>query len=493
MSEPSPEAREAASPESPPPSARVAIVGGGLAGLAAAVALAGRGLAVQLFEARRQLGGRAASFTDAASGELIDYCQHISLGCCTNLADFCRRTGTADLFRRDGALDLFTRDGRMSRLKAVPLPAPLHLAPALLRLHFLSSRERFGIARAMLKLTRANPEELAGQTVAAWLARHGQSQRRDRSILGRRAHQRAWANRVERREHAARPKGLRRRLSLLAQGYELWVPRVSLTELYAERLAPWFAEHGVELHMESSVREIDVLPHRVSIAVDRTTHECGAVVVAVPWTRVRQILAPRLVDALPELAGLDQIDAAPITGVHLWFDREITPLPHAALVDMLSQWLFRRGTSAETDGSGAYYYQVVISASRHIAGRDRGDVVTEICASFATFFRRRESKTAALEDRHRFGRCVFRAAGNRGAAARPGDCASSGFIWPAIGRAPAGPRRWKAPFAAATWLPKACFGTSAESNACLSPICLARGCATDAALKLSVDGQQTRQ
>ena len=176
------------------------------------------------------------------------------------------------------------------------------------------------------------------------------------------------------------------------QGYELWVPRVSLTELYAERLAPWFAEHGVELHMESSVREIDVLPHRVSIAVDRTTHECGAVVVAVPWTRVRQILAPRLVDALPELAGLDQIDAAPITGVHLWFDREITPLPHAALVDMLSQWLFRRGTSAETDGSGAYYYQVVISASRHIAGRDRGDVVTEICAELRDVFPPGEAK-----------------------------------------------------------------------------------------------------
>ena len=102
---------------------RVAIVGGGLAGLAAAVALAEqsideRPVTVELFEARRRLGGRAASFADAATGEAVDYCQHISMGCCTNLADFCQRTGTEDLFRPDRVLNLFTRDGRCSRLAA---------------------------------------------------------------------------------------------------------------------------------------------------------------------------------------------------------------------------------------------------------------------------------------------------------------------------------------------------------------------------------------
>jgi uncharacterized protein with NAD-binding domain and iron-sulfur cluster len=93
------------------PHAPIAIVGGGLAGLATAVALTEAGQRVALFEARRQLGGRAASFRDPVTDELIDYCQHVSMGCCTNLADFCRRCGIDDQFDRRAALHFFTRNG----------------------------------------------------------------------------------------------------------------------------------------------------------------------------------------------------------------------------------------------------------------------------------------------------------------------------------------------------------------------------------------------
>jgi uncharacterized protein with NAD-binding domain and iron-sulfur cluster len=103
------------------------------------------------------------------------------------------------------------------------------------------------------------------------------------------------------------------------------------------------------------------------------------VIIATPWQRVRHILSPQLVAVLPQVSALDQIDAAPITGVHLWFDRVITELEHAALVDMLSQWLFRRTDLAEGRATNEYYYQVVISASRNLTGRDRADVVAEIC------------------------------------------------------------------------------------------------------------------
>ena len=81
---------------------RVAVVGGGLAGLAAAVAAAEVGLDVELFEARQRLGGRAGSFRDPESGQLVDQCQHVSMGCCTNLTDFCRRVGIADCFGKQG-------------------------------------------------------------------------------------------------------------------------------------------------------------------------------------------------------------------------------------------------------------------------------------------------------------------------------------------------------------------------------------------------------
>jgi squalene-associated FAD-dependent desaturase len=372
---------------------RVAIVGGGLAGLAAAVALAeqsidGQPLAIELFEARRRLGGRAASFADAATGEAVDYCQHISMGCCTNLADFCRRTGTGDLFRPDRVLNLFTRDGRCSRLSGARwLPAPLHLAPALLKLHFLSWGERLGIGRAMLKLARTKPADLAHQTVATWLADHGQSPRAIERFWGA-VLVSALGEAVNRASMLHAQKVFLDAYLANTSAYELLVPRVSLGELYDGRLTDWLRQAGVVLRLGAAVERIEVDKNAdKAIARVHTSageHRFDAVVVAATWQRVKSILAPSL--ALPELAGLEQISAAPIAGVHLWFDRPITSLEHAALVDMLSQWLFRRTDMAAGQAAGEHYYQVVVSASHHIDGRDRADVVAEICAELRDVF-----------------------------------------------------------------------------------------------------------
>src|SRR5207245_1287569 len=106
---------------------RVVIIGGGLAGLAAATALAPRGLDVTLLESRSRLGGRAGSFLDAASGQLIDTCQHVSMGCCTNFAHFCRTVGIAHLLQPQPCLYFMTPDRHISRFQADPLPAPFHL------------------------------------------------------------------------------------------------------------------------------------------------------------------------------------------------------------------------------------------------------------------------------------------------------------------------------------------------------------------------------
>src|SRR5689334_5995733 len=80
---------------------RVVIVGGGLAGLAAAAALAERDVPVTLLESRPRLGGRASSFVDRATGETIDNCQHVAMGCCTNFTHFCRQVGIDDFFRTE--------------------------------------------------------------------------------------------------------------------------------------------------------------------------------------------------------------------------------------------------------------------------------------------------------------------------------------------------------------------------------------------------------
>src|SRR5437660_3299266 len=132
----------------------VLIIGGGLAGLAAAQALAPRGLRVTLLESRPRLGGRASSFNDSATGQLVDTCQHVSMGCCTNLAYFCRTLGIDHLLQPQPCLVFMTPDRRRSRLRADPWAAPFHLARGFLGAHYLTALEKLRIAWGLACLER---------------------------------------------------------------------------------------------------------------------------------------------------------------------------------------------------------------------------------------------------------------------------------------------------------------------------------------------------
>src|SRR5271168_5387809 len=154
---------------------RVLVVGAGLAGLALATALAPRGFRVTLLEARNRLGGRASSFTDAATGQLIDACQHVSMGCCTNLAHFCRTVGIGHLLRTEPTLYFMTPDRCVSPFFADRLPAPLHLMRSFLRSHYLSLSEKARIAWGLFRLRHESTD--ADPPFLDWLRRHGQSPR----------------------------------------------------------------------------------------------------------------------------------------------------------------------------------------------------------------------------------------------------------------------------------------------------------------------------
>src|SRR6202048_800849 len=126
----------------------VIVIGGGLAGLSSAVALAEAGYRVRLLEKRPHLGGRAASYV-LPGGEHVDNCQHVTLGCCTNLEDFYRRVGAADKIRFFGRLLFATPDGKRGAMSASWLPAPMHMAPSFALFPLLGWADKRGIARAL--------------------------------------------------------------------------------------------------------------------------------------------------------------------------------------------------------------------------------------------------------------------------------------------------------------------------------------------------------
>src|SRR5271156_6722315 len=136
-----------------PPHPTVAIAGGGLAGLAAACALADSGLRVTLFERRPYLGGRASSYEHPGTGEVVDNCQHVLFRVCTNLVEFYQRFGVADQIRWFDQMNFIEPGGRISVMKSSPLPAPLHTAPSFFHFPFLTAADKFAISRALVPLT----------------------------------------------------------------------------------------------------------------------------------------------------------------------------------------------------------------------------------------------------------------------------------------------------------------------------------------------------
>jgi squalene-associated FAD-dependent desaturase len=360
----------------------VAVVGGGLAGMAAAAALSTAGCRVELFESRQGLGGRAASYVDPQTGELVDHCQHVGMGCCTSLLDFCRRVGVADCFRRDDLLTFIGPDSAAYQVRGASwLPAPLHLAPSFSRLGYLTLGDRLGIAKALWALAR-HPfvDHDAAPTVGSWLHARGQT---DRAIA------RFWSvvltsslgEDPDRASLSAARKVFVDGFMASREAYVLHVPRVPLGAIY-DRVASWLIAQQVALHLGTPVERVGWEDGPVVVYGQGRELRPDFVVLAVPWSKIASLVDPQIAGQWPWLERATRIESCPITGVHLWFDRAIMPYRHAALVGRESQWIFNRAEAATAADQG-HYYQVVISASRDLAGRDRDAVVQGVRAELA--------------------------------------------------------------------------------------------------------------
>ena len=363
------------------PLPRIAIVGGGIAGLAAAIRLAEQGLHVEVFEARRTLGGRAASYRDPATGEFIDHCQHVAMACCTNFHDFCQRTGIADAFTRFDTLHFFDSSERCYPLRASRwLPAPLHLGPALWRQGFLTWRERMAISAAMLKLARTTHAP-SDATIGAWLRANGQSERAI-ALFWSVVLVSALGEVVDHAAFAPARKVFVDGFMRHRDGYQVDVPQESLRTLLDERVAEALQQQGVMLHRNAPVEDIKGTAAKINAIrfADGSQQNFDAIIIATTWRRVEALIPAELCCVLAGLSKASTFTGSPISGVHLWFDRPLTTLPHAVLVDRLSQWVFRREVGQQ------HYYQVVISASRDLRGMQPDEVVAAVYDDLRTIF-----------------------------------------------------------------------------------------------------------
>jgi squalene-associated FAD-dependent desaturase len=386
-----------------PPAPHVVIVGGGLAGLAVASCLVNRGLRLTLLESRTRLGGRASSFQDPATDELVDNCQHVSMACCTNLADFCRRVGIDTLLRRERELIFLDCEGKVSRFRAGLLPAPFHLAGSFLRARFLGVREKLQLAWGLARLA-CRRDERAGESFESWLVRHGQG-RRVIKLFWETVLVSALNERIGQMDVGYARKVFLDGFLRSRDGFQLEIPIVPLGELYGTRLESWLAKQGVTVRLKTGIERIECDEDGSVCGVALRTGQlldADMIVLAVPFDRVMRLVPEALRKKLPALERLNCLRAAPITGVHLWFNKPVCPFDHVVTPGRLIQWVFNhtaiqgrgvpiscQGTEAaaaqrEFAPSGAgQYLQVVISASHDLLALDKSAIRDRVLAELA--------------------------------------------------------------------------------------------------------------
>jgi squalene-associated FAD-dependent desaturase len=361
----------------------VNVIGGGLAGLSAALALADSGIRVRLFEKRPYFGGRATSYA-LPDGSHIDNCQHVTLGCCTNLADFYRRVGAESKIRHYDRLFFADRAGRVSSIYSSFLSPPFHMTLSFLRFRALAYRDKQAIARGLLIIARSGgrPADATNATMLDWLRRNGQTEaaitRFWRVVLVS-----ALDEELDRTDARYGIDVFWKAFLANHRGYVLGIPSVPLGDLYAGcRIA--IESKGGEVRSRATVRAIRVAEGQFqSLQLDDGSEaRADACISAVPHDALLELLPAEIRQRDAAFANISRLRTSPITGVHLWFDRAVLDKPFLTLLDHTTQWIFNKsllyapgGAPKNTSGQ---YLQLVISASYDLIPRSRQEII-DLC------------------------------------------------------------------------------------------------------------------
>jgi zeta-carotene desaturase len=368
--------------------------------MSAACALAEAGFRVQLVEQRGYLGGRASSYLHPGVNEVIDNCQHVLFGCCTNLLGFYRRIGVVDRIHWTSEMTMIEPGGRRSRLGPfelgpLRLPAPLHSAPSFLNAKAFTFGDKLALGRAMRAMMKPEAFIDTRESLGAWLRRHKQTEgainRFWRLVIASALNAEIDAISVP---YAA--KAIRELFLNSAQAGSMGMSTIPLSELYAG-VPQFLTERGGSVLLNTHVEGAAWNEATAQWLICTRTGELISdfVILALPFEATQKLL-PRL----PAEEGREKLSRQlerhvhwPICSVHLWFDREITELEHAVLLDREIHWMYNQ--SRLQTGRGGHYIELVVSATRAFAALPREAAIQQALSELAEFFPR--VKDAKLE------------------------------------------------------------------------------------------------
>lgn len=375
-------ANAAAGRATPP---RVAVLGGGLAGLAAACELADAGYLVTLVERRPYLGGRAFSFLDPESSHMVDNGQHVFMKCCTAYIAFLGKLGTLQQTTLQNRLRVVVADrrGRRSAIASSPLPHPFHLLPSFLAYRHLSWRDKLLATYALLRIYLTDAEDWRsedGRSFLEWLRAHGQSP-------GAIAH--LWEmlivatcnNGVERVSAGQALMVVKTGFLQDSHGADLGLARVGLSSLL-EPAATYLSGRGGELLLERTVQALEWERERLAAVRlgDGSRLAADAFISALPFHQLLPLLPPELREGqfFAPAAGLE---TAPIVNLDLWYDQPVMDDDFLAFLDSPVQWVFNKGKLHGRD-PGAYL-DVSISGAQAYLELDKGELQTLVTRELA--------------------------------------------------------------------------------------------------------------
>jgi squalene-associated FAD-dependent desaturase len=361
----------------------VVVVGAGFAGLSAAARLSDRGARVLVLEARSRLGGRATAFADRETGALVDNGQHVLLGCYTETFAFLNRIGAGGHVRlqRRLAVTVIDRAGQRSRLECPPLPSPLHLLAGVIEWDALSWKDRMSVlgmriplrnARKALRPGATTIAASPGETVEGWLVRNGQTPRL-REMLWEPL---ALAALNQPASQAAAPPFAR----VLAEMFgpdpaaaAIGLPTQPLHLMYAEPARTFIEARGGTVRTGAAAR-VRVAAGKSPVVESGTdAWSPRAVVVAVPWYAVGEVLLGDTEPLAPTLAAAAAMAASPIVTVNLWFDRPILDEPFIGLPGRAMQWVF----DSTALGHGGSQLSLVSSGASALVERTNAALVAD--------------------------------------------------------------------------------------------------------------------